>query len=136
MRVVVTIPRVFRQPKLIAHAARKHLHGVVATNRWLLRMAKRRGKPFPSIYRSDVVFQREPNAGKYERFDNLLTTIKRGWGDCDDLAAWRVAELREQGEPANFKIYWRLKNGRPKLFHVQVRRADGSVEDPARALGM
>ena len=26
--------------------------------------------------------------------------LSRGWGDCDDLAPWRVAELQEAGEKA------------------------------------
>ena len=57
--------------------------------------------------------------------------------NCDDLSPWRVAELREHGEPAKIRIQWKKhpETGQ-KLFHIVVRRADGSIEDPSLLLGM
>lgn len=90
----------------------------------------------PPLYDADVVFGREPWAPRVDEFAHCLQVIGRGWGDCDDLCAYRVAELREQGEPAGIRVYWREPRGGSQLFHAQVRRGDGSVEDPARMLGM
>lgn len=123
-------PKVLREPRAMATVARGYLHGLVLYDRVLLRK-----KIVPPIYdafmNGDIEFRSEPWAGKYEEFADALTCIRRGWGDCDDLAPWRVAELNEQGERAGLKIYWRGRG-----FHVEVRRADGTVEDVARFLGM
>jgi len=61
--------------------------------------------------------------------------LSRGWGDCDDLAPYRVAELQEAGEKAKIRITWR-RVGKRRTYHVLVRRADGRIEDPSRLLGM
>lgn len=66
---------------------------------------------------------------------DLLAVIAKGGGDCKDLSAWRVAELREAGEDARFHVLARTKQGEPR-FHVQVVRASGVVEDPGAFLGM
>jgi len=56
--------------------------------------------------------------------------------NCDDIAPWRVAELRERfGEEATLRVTWKKFRGR-KVFHIQVRRADGTIEDPCVHLGM
>jgi hypothetical protein len=39
------------------------------------------------------------------------------------------------GERANLRVSW-AKQGSVRLFHITVRRADGSIEDPSRVLGM
>lgn len=90
--------------------------------------------------------------------------IQSGGGDCAHLSAWRLAELwrddlRQHGKRrARCKVYWRSKcpyckggvnDGafgcskcgrafpRPsRVFHAEVRRADGNVEDPSRMMGM
>lgn len=145
-------------PLVLAHLARGFLRGVVANNRLCIRYRKAHGRPIPPLYRSGVVYEREPWAGKYEEFADMLTVLRRGWGDCDDLAAWRVAELREQGENATIRIYWRKRRApgdrSPLTMHVQVRRGPGAVpggkavktaagdksigpvEDPSRYLGL
>lgn len=148
MRIIVNIDKNIRNPRLIALAARGFLRGVVACNRVILRQAKASGQPLPGIYDSGVRWRREPWAGKFEEFADCATVLERGWGDCDDLAAWRVAELQEAGVPADFKIKWRIdpKTGRVKLFHALVRvrpvldpktrTVTGPTEDPSRKLGM
>lgn len=101
-----------------------------------MREAKRRGRPIPPLYRSRVQFQPEP--GPHEEFADVITVLRRGWGDCDDLVAWRVAELQEAGEAADVRIYWRKPKtpGGEIRMHAQVRRANGKIEDPSRFLGM
>ncbi|UCC72322.1 MAG: hypothetical protein JSV86_18440 [Gemmatimonadota bacterium] len=86
-----------------------------------------RRKPLPPIYRSSVRYEKEPNAGQWEAFDHPWAAVARGWADCDDAVAWRVAELRNAGEhAAHVQV---IRKG--KRFHVRVRRASGRVEDPS-----
>ena len=90
----------------------------------------------PPLYESGVRYQNEPRSFPCEEFASIPAVMARGWGDCDDLAPWRVAELREQGERAKIRIQWKRQPSGTKLFHVVVRRGDGSIEDPSRILGM
>jgi hypothetical protein len=131
-----------RKSKYFASAVRCVLYSLVAVNRSFLRMHP----DVPMLYDSGVRYQNETPAWmqtfekqtrqRIERFDDIPTCLARGWGDCDDLAPWRVAELRERcKEPATLRLTRKKINGR-KVFHVQVRRADGHIEDPSLHLGM
>lgn len=133
MRIVVTIDPRKLEPELIALLAGEYLRGVVMRNR----IAIRRGE-VPPLYQAGVRYEREPWAGKYEEFADALTVYRRGWGDCDDLVAWRVAELREAGERnADVSISFPYPpKRRGVMYHAMVRRADGSLEDPSARLGM
>lgn len=147
-------------PRVVAHIARGFLRGVVAQNRILLRQARERGKPYPALYESGVVFKREPKPKRgrprVQQLVDLRAVLRRRGGDCKHLCAWRVAELQEGEDPrADFKIYWRcgcVACGRmalrertckhcggqvkPFIYHAEVRRSDGTAEDPSRYLGM
>jgi hypothetical protein len=91
----------------------------------------------PPLYQSGVVYQEEPADQGFESFDDAHVCYQRGWADCDDLGAWRCAELRESGENANIRITWMKHPTRTgRLYHVTVRRADGTIEDPSKKLGM
>lgn len=100
----------------------------------------------PRLYDSRVRYENEPvNTAKLggidrryriEDFAAIPAVIERGWGDCDDLAPWRCAELREAGEKAKIRIQWKRTRSGGKLFHIVVRREDGSIEDPCAKLGM
>lgn len=92
----------------------------------------------PALYSSGVRYQNEPQGQAFEEFAPIPTLLERKWGDCDDLAPWRAAELRvRHGEKAKIRVQWkRIGPGKEKLFHIVVRRADGSIEDPSRILGM
>lgn len=88
----------------------------------------------PPLYKAGVVYKREP---KGQETFNDVTVIKHfGFGDCAHLAAWRVAELQNAGENATLRIAWKVTRRGKRLFHVQVRRADGRIEDPSKLLGM
>jgi hypothetical protein len=107
----------------------------------------------PPLYETGVVYADEPWTD-YEDFAPVPTVLSRGWGDCDDLAPWRAAELRNQGKKASIRIYWKKHPGKGKLFHILVRRPyelgefnpaymalpkDNTrtmIEDPSRRLGM
>lgn len=85
----------------------------------------------PLLYESGVRYRRE-RAGK-EEWLIVPQILAAGWDDCEGLAGWRAAELRTlDGEPARAIA---IRTG-PKKFHAVVRRADGSIEDPSRILGM
>jgi hypothetical protein len=70
-------------------------------------------------------------------FADLLVVLQLGYGDCDDLAPYRCAELRvRHGMPravCDFTVH-RI-NGADE-YHIFVRRPDGMIDDPSRALGM
>jgi len=110
----------------------------------------------PLLYQSGVRYQEEPRQSMtgserpIEEFASVPEVFARKWGDCDDLAPWRCAELRKLGFQARIRVQWKkFPNG--KMFHIVVRR-DGNVpdfnprymvrdgntviEDPSRALGM
>lgn len=153
-RLVANIATGTRDLRTVAMFAIPLLRIVVASNRLEMRRARKRGKPYPPLYESGVVYQREPWSGRVEEFADCRTVLRRGWGDCDDLCAYRLAELLEAGERparpcsrhvtaepgctacvsgADIRVYWR---GPGKPMHVEVRRASGAIEDPSRFLGL
>jgi hypothetical protein len=94
-----------------------------------------RGKPrFPSPYQAGIRYKREPQRGtrEHEAWQTIPEIISNGHGDCEDLTAYLVAWLRvyKKGRA----IPWFRKKGRK--WHVMVKHADGSIEDPSRLLGM
>lgn len=113
-------------PQLLEAAA----EGLVLTNVALFEMAHRRGVELPPLYQSGIVYRPEP-AGRewWETAHDLLDVVPDRSGDCEDLAAYRAAELRYfEGEHARVVIV-RTPRG---SFHAVVEREDGSLEDPSR----
>ena len=119
----------------------------------------------PPLYGSGVRYDNEPSdytctidgvTERVEDFASVPKIIQRGWGDCDDLAPWRCAEVRNAGYQAGIRIQWKtlrermslLAIGRPfKLYHIVVRWGEGQplpptvdpitrIEDPSKVLGM
>jgi hypothetical protein len=79
----------------------------------------------PRLYESGIVY-REP--GKKQWF-NVADLYDEGFGDCKDLVACRVAELRYfDAELAMPHVYL---TRRERRYHAVVKRADGSIEDPS-----
>jgi hypothetical protein len=93
-----------------------------------------RAHPTPKLYASGVRYRREPRG--LEQWLSVPEVIARGYGDCEDLAAWRVAELRSQGEHATFGVSGQQRDNGKWTFHITVHRGDGTPEDPSRRLGM
>lgn len=107
------------------------LGSLVAVNRLLLRT--RPG--IPSIYRSGVRYVRDQPG--MEDWCDVLEVLRQGFADCKSFAAWRVAELRENGIMARCEIrHPRLLPNGMLLYHIRVRLPDGTIEDPSVALGM
>jgi hypothetical protein len=111
--------------------------------------------PYPLLYRAGIHYEREKNGTEiWPDIPSLLSGVMgKGdfpgiWGDCEDLACWRVAELREMARnaPAGspLKIFektkpfakWRRRSGGVYAYHALVRLPDGQLEDPSLALGM
>jgi len=131
-----------RPSRMLGNAIKPVLEALVLIDQMFIRLHH-----VPPIYKSGVRYKEEPlnNATlghigtpqRIEEFAAVPAVIERGWGDCDDLSPWRCAELREHGEPAKLRIQWkRNPETGQKLFHIVVRRADGSIEDPSLLLGM
>src|SRR5271155_1932538 len=88
----------------------------------------------PPLYAAGVPYVVEP-PGR-DNWQDIPRTLALKEGDCEDLATWRIAELRvRHGEDALPHITAK-KIGDFTLFHILVRRGDGSIEDPSRILGM
>jgi hypothetical protein len=123
MRVIARVP--LRGADDVISALRAH---VAASVRDIARAA-RAGRPLPPLYTAGVRYSRvDPN----ERWQLPSETFARRRGDCEDLAAWRAAELRLRGEPATVGV----RRTGPRVLHAVVVRADGTIEDPSRKLGM
>lgn len=102
------------------------LEGMTALNTGIIR-----GSGLPPLFEAGVVYRREPRGR--EQWLHAAQLVRRGFGDCEDLACYRAADLRVyESEPARVRV---LRTGR-KTLHAVVERADGSIEDVARALGM
>lgn len=118
-------------PQQYAEFVRNGLRDLTMANLW----SYRHDPKLPSVYDAGIVYRREPRG--YEQFCDVLTVLRRGWGDCEDLAcavaAWRVVRTGELARP---RITWKPLGGGHWLYHIRVNRADGSVEDPSAALGM
>lgn len=69
-----------------------------------------------------------------EHFDLPETVLKRGTGDCDDLAPWQAASRRATGEDPGARAIVRPSG--PGRWHAVVQLSDGRIEDPSRAAGM
>lgn len=94
------------------------------------------GREAPGLYQSGVRYAREP-AGR-EDWQDIPTTLERGFGDCEDLACFRAAELTVRERRPSRPVYkWSTcKRTGAALYHIVVLRDDGMIEDPSRALGM
>lgn len=104
--------------------------------------------PYPPLFQSGVHYEREVGT---ENWLDIPSIIEAGWGDCEDLACWRVAELRRKGIHASPYVKFRRVGG-AYHFHALVgiyeEEEDGGQEialpssrliklhDPSLRLGM
>lgn len=133
MKILVDLGNlpIWKRSRMLALAAKYILEATTLINQIYLKTHQ-----VPPLYSSGVRWQNEPTDWGYEDFAIIPAVMQRGWGDCDDLAPWRCAELREQGERAKIRIQWKTMNDGGKLYHIVVRRENGQIEDPSRILGM
>lgn len=88
----------------------------------------------PPLYESKVKYYFDPNAP--DPWQDIPSTIRKGYGDCEDLACWRIAEYRVKGIDARPLIRWRKKPNGAYTYHALVRLPDGRTEDPSISMGM
>ena len=86
---------------------------------------------FPRLFDSGVRYDREPTSVR-EEFCTIPVVYDQGWGDCDDIAPWRSAELVvRRGIHARPLVV----RSSPRAWHVIVETPHGR-EDPCIRLGM
>jgi hypothetical protein len=97
---------------------------------------------YPPLYRSGVRYRRESS----EQWRDIPTLLELGYGDCEDLTCWRIAELRQTGNHAFPYVAYR-RTGGVYRYHALVERfarvdkrtgkySGSSIEDPSAVLGM
>ena len=88
--------------------------------------------PYPMLYRAGVHYEPEPGTEEWLDIPNVLAvnggTFPGPWADCEDLACWRTAELREQDRPVKAKPFakWRLKPDGSYAYHALVLLRTGA----------
>lgn len=116
-------------PEVMAYLITGWIEALAKTNYVFLQM-------YPDtvpLYQSGVYYREEP-FGQEDFFD-IPTVLEQGFADCEDLAAWRVAEYWSVGWPAQPIVTWDMFKNGDILFHVRVQSPDG-LEDPSALLGM
>jgi len=102
------------------------LEGLVQVNGLVLD----RDPTLPTVYQSGAVWRARPH-NNWRRADQIAV---EGWGDCEGLSSWRVAELRRSGEDDGARVG--VYHTGPQKYHAIVIRGDDQIEDPSVLLGM
>lgn len=95
----------------------------------------------PPLYQSGVRYIPE---GGIEVWRTIPLVLSFGGGDCEDLVAYRISELRYTRQDVRarpqlvmFARSCSVGEAAPcALYHVRILRGDDSVEDPSARLGM
>ena len=96
----------------------------------LVNVDQMRRRVFPPLYSSGIRYKVE--SGEHWQPAAALLAARRG--DCEDLAAYRAAELRVSGQDPDAAVA--IYKSRPRVYHAVVKRGDGTIEDPSLRLGM
>lgn len=107
--------------------------GLVRLNEWYMNAFADNDVYYPPLYESGVVYRREPaNQEWWESAADVRSLATSRSGDCEDVAAYRAAELRVfDGDDGARLIVVPTKRG---SFHAIVQHGDGTREDPSRIL--
>lgn len=106
------------------------LEALVRQNLWQHDQLAAAGRGLPPLYQSRVVYRRDP-PGAREWFRSLARVYTTGWGDCDDLASIRAAELRRHGVHALAEV---RRTPAPNTLHAVVTDGRNIIEDPCAVL--
>jgi hypothetical protein len=93
----------------------------------------------PRLYDSGVHYFHE---GVVDEYFDIPECLNETIADCKSLAAWLSAEYRFRGVDLGarcckkFAVIEDPDAGTLLLYHIQVQRSDGSIEDPSAVLGM
>lgn len=98
-------------------------------NAYAAQFQRPQDEALPPLYTSGIQYRREG----VEHFQSPWETYQLGFGDCEDLAVYLVAERRRAGDHGARVVI--VRTG-PRTLHAIIERGDGRREDPSRALGM
>lgn len=126
MRIRLAVPDAAVKPEVLDAA----LEAVTRTNERLIE----EGHVPTAAQAIDKGVKWKPEPPGDEHFDHAETVVKRGWGDCDDLAPYHAASLRVTGEDPGARAF--VARSGPNRWHAMVERSDGSVDDPSADAGM
>lgn len=87
----------------------------------------------PPLYLAPIRYHFDPR--EPDPWQDIPSTLAKGYGDCEDLACWRMAEYRVKGIDARPLIRWKRREGK-YVYHALLRLPDGRTEDPSIAMGM
>jgi hypothetical protein len=90
----------------------------------------------PALYESGIYYSERGLTACGDDWRDIPEILANGHGVCEDLAAWRIAELREQGVRVDPLITTTLATPDLVVYHVRVLYASGQIEDPSAFLGM
>lgn len=101
-----------------------------------------KSNPLPPFYQCGIRYRPEPLRAPCEEWVDPYTVKQRGYGDCDDMVIWRLAEILaksgydpiRQGPrnaPAHPAVARKRNTGR---YHVLIRHSNGEFEDPANVM--
>lgn len=121
------------------------LEGVARSNRLVME-----AQSIPPLYESGVGYLVDPDSAERQHVLDCLEVLQSGAADCKSLAAYRMAELRHaarseaEADACEWRITWRNfrrdplnvgltpRGGVCRVYHVEIRKPDGSIEDPSR----
>ena len=134
MRIRITVPR--------KHITESTLGAALEASTQVAQKQVEDGNVPPiedAINNGQVKWKPEPADQGFEGFDLPEDVMKRGWGDCDDLAAWRAGELRATGEDPDAKatVYQSgriatTRSSRAVTARKKIRRAGQGWANPDR----
>lgn len=86
----------------------------------------------PLLYEAGLMYREDPPG--CELWQDIPSLYRARGGDCEDLVAARVAELRIAGVKARER--WSLQETEEEvMYHLDIVTPEG-IEDPSRLLGM
>lgn len=118
MRIRIAVPEEHADPAVIDAA----LEAVTRLDESLIRSGQ---SPTATQLVEKGARWRPENMGD-EHFDHGATIAQRGWGDCDDWAPLRAAELRTTGQDPGAVA--RVVPSGPSTYHAMVQRSSGELE--------
>lgn len=105
------------------------LEGLTRVNEVLMKR-----EPVPPLYVTGARWEVRQGDPSETRWRYAPDVAGEGWGDCQDLSAYRAAELRVTGEDPKAEV--RVYPTGVNRYHAVVARGNGAVEDPSVILGM
>lgn len=92
----------------------------------------------PDLYSSGVRYVSRGLGYCGDDWRDVPEVLREGNGVCEDLSAWRIAELRVRRGIAAGPVVTSeaAPAGDLIVYHVRVGYPDGTIEDPSERLGM